>query len=346
MSQVAKMYLRGKLFTKTMKGLTPEQHQEIEDIIEIVMDDPLLQKCRHEFCNALARTIKNEYDDREVGLQDYRIAIMRAAVAAKYGKKPAEEALINPIQRKKWFQTWAFNYLRQILRENKISYIHIAERVLIPADTAALYQITRLLINIIKEERDVPHRRLLRSLLQRVEVIEQDDSYVFKFDHWSFPATIFDRLHKLTTEYLKYNVEITLIMDGILIKRLTEVLPEIKIIKRSEQNVRETSFDADSNEDDRRDQLEAQTMNQNNAALCEVEEQDLIKNLKDKIPSDTQAVLQIYFEETRPQDYNDKFGPGSPKIIHVAKYLDISTKEVKRHLSVLRHHCLSLGVGS
>jgi hypothetical protein len=87
-------------------------------------------------------------------------------------------------------------------------------------------------------------------------------------------------------------------------------------------------------------------MNQNNAALCEVEEQDLIKNLKDKIPSDTQAVLQIYFEETRPQDYNDKFGPGSPKIIHVAKYLDISTKEVKRHLSVLRHHCLSLGVGS
>ena len=141
-SQVAKMYLRGSLCNKVMKGLSEDERQEIEDIITQVVGDPLLQQCRQGFKNALAGTIKNEYADLDVGEADYHIAIMRAAVAAKHGwgeNKPAPAALNDPIQRKKFFQTWAFNYLRQILRENKIPAINTSQYVIIAADTAALY---------------------------------------------------------------------------------------------------------------------------------------------------------------------------------------------------------------
>lgn len=345
MSQIAKMYLRGTLFTKKMKNLSEKQKQEIEDIVELVMVDPHLQQCRHEFCNALARTIRNEYDDRDVGLQDYRVAIMRAAVAAKHGKKPTEDALTNPIQRKKWFQTWAFNYLRQILRENKINSVRTAEKVSYSADTAALYHVTQALTEIIKKERDVPHRRLLRSLLQRSEVIELDIGYLLKFDHWSFPIAMISAVRKLNTTYLKLQVEITPIIEGILIKRLADKIPEVKITKRSDQFVKETSFDADVDQEDRRDQLETQIMDRQDATISAVEKEDLIASLMKKIPSETKTVLNIYLEDTRPEEYCERYGPGNPKIVHVAEFLGKSPKEIKHHLSILKHHCLCMGIG-
>ena len=345
MSQIAKMYLRGRLFTEKMKNLDDKQREEIEKIIEIVMNDTLLQQCRNEFCNALARTIKNEYDDRDIGLQDYRIAIMRAAVAAKHGKKPAEEALVNPTQRKKWFQTWAFNYLRQILRENKINCIKIAERVSLPADTAVLYHVTQVLLNTIKEERDVPHRRLLRSLFKKVEINETDNGYTIKFDHWSFPLSIFSEIRELNNKYFTSQVRIVFVVEGILVERIQQSVPEIRITKRTEQLVHETSFDADSEQEDRRDQLEMQIMNNNDAAITTVEEQDLMTHLKSKISMDTREVLEILYEDSRPVDYVERYGSNAPKIVHVAEYLGKSPKEIKRHMEVLRHNCMILGVG-
>ena len=89
-NQLAKLYLRGSLCTKTMRGLTDEQKEEIDKIVQLVTKDPNLQQCRVEFCNALGRTIKNEYHDPKVGEQDFQIAASRAAIAAIYGysKKP------------------------------------------------------------------------------------------------------------------------------------------------------------------------------------------------------------------------------------------------------------------
>ena len=131
--QIAKMYLRGTLCTQKLKNLSVEDRNEIEGTIETVIQDPLLQRCQAQFCNVLAHTIQNEYHDKQTALVDYGIAIMRAAVAAKFHENGK---IINsdPIQRKKWYQNWAFNYMKQILRENKLPQRLKVENIEKPLD--------------------------------------------------------------------------------------------------------------------------------------------------------------------------------------------------------------------
>jgi len=116
------LYLRGSL-KKTMRDVDQTTKIEIEEIISMVSKDPLLQACRVQFKNALKHTIKSDYkSDSETAEQEFLIAIWRAATAAKcgWGKHPAsEQTITDSIQRKKFFQTWIFNYLKQMLLENK-----------------------------------------------------------------------------------------------------------------------------------------------------------------------------------------------------------------------------------
>lgn len=347
-SQIARLYLRGALCNKTMRNLSAPEVAEIGSIVDMIIDDPLLQQCRREFCNALARTIRNEYNDQQAGEQDYRIAIMRAAVAAKHGwgkEPPATEALRDPVQRKKFFQTWAFNYLRQILRENKIPAIRKAEKVTLGADQAALDAVRVTLTEIIAKERDVEHRRYLRSVNEWAQETDTDDGYMLKFDHWSFPIELVHALRGLAAEYVKWQVSIIQTMDGVEIKRLSATVPTVAVVKRTNTLIREASFDAGDDEDCRRDQLEMECMNKGDIYSGIVDEEDVIGKLKQSIPTDAQSVLNIYLEQTRPEAFTQKYGPGQPKAVHVAEFLKKSPKEVKHLLRVIRLHCIALGVG-
>lgn len=356
-SQVAKMYLRGSLCNKVMKGLSEDERQEIEDIITQVVGDPLLQQCRQGFKNALAGTIKNEYADLDVGEADYHIAIMRAAVAAKHGwgeNKPAPAALNDPIQRKKFFQTWAFNYLRQILRENKIPAINTSQYVIIAADTAALYATHEAVAKAIKAEKDIPYRRSLRAIYEKAEIIDHEDGYSINFNHWVFPVydlssgiiDIVQAVNKVREKYMKYQVQIMYTEEGIDIRRLVPVVPEIRVPKKKSVIIKETSFDAASDDEDesRRDQLEVRAMH-NSTHPDVIDEEDILMKLRRSIPTEAVAVLDIYMEDSRPDDYIAKYGPNTPKAVDVAEYLDRPIKDVKAQLRAIKHHCLALGVG-
>lgn len=347
--QVAQLYLRGSLINKTLKNLLPDQRNEIERIIEVVMTDPSLQQCRREFSNALARTIRNEYEDRDVGEQDLRIAIMRAAVAAKYGDKPALDALTDPIQRKKWFQTWIFNYLRQILRENKLPYIKRSEKVELPADTAAIIAVCNVIEKLIKDLVDPQLRRNLKNAYNKLTIHETDDGYQVNFDHWSFPEDITNMINNLITEYEKYKICISHDVGGIKIQRLNDVVPIVKIMKKSERLVRVTSFDdwntGNDDNDDHREDLEAEASMTHTNTSETMEETEVIDRLRNRIPNAAKPVFDIMLEDTRPPEYVQKYGISPPKISHIAEYLGISQKEVKRLRSSIKAHGLAIGIG-
>lgn len=120
--QMPGLYLRGAL-KNTMRDVDPKIKVEIEEIIALVADDPNLQACRIQFKNALKYTIGSDYkSDSDTAEQEFLIAVWRAAVAARcgWGEHPAsQQTITDKIQRKKFFQTWVFNYLRQILLENR-----------------------------------------------------------------------------------------------------------------------------------------------------------------------------------------------------------------------------------
>ncbi|CAK0748142.1 hypothetical protein CCP1ISM_20008 [Azospirillaceae bacterium] len=120
--QMPGLYLRGAL-KNTMRDVDPATKAEIEEIINLVSDDPNLQACKIQFKNALKYTIGSDYkSDSDTAEQEFLIAVWRAAVAAKCGwgeHQASQQTITDKIQRKKFFQTWVFNYLRQILLENR-----------------------------------------------------------------------------------------------------------------------------------------------------------------------------------------------------------------------------------
>jgi hypothetical protein len=361
-SQLAKMYLRGSLVTKTLRELTPDQTREIDDIIESIIREPMLQQCRYQFKRALATTIKNEYSGRsgeEAAEQEYRIAIMRAAVAAKYGwndNEPAKEALCDEIQKKKWFQTWAFNYLRQILRENKIPSIKYLSKVTLGVDAATLYLVNKTVTEVIEDEKDVDHRRLLRSLWENADTKETDNGYKICFNYWSFPIRLNDDIKELQTSYLKTRtgetvrldayISLTQTVEGICIERVGPDI-DVEVAQRKADPIRETSFDGkdDDADESRRDMLEAQVMPKEDPNASIVDEDDILVKLRNSVPEAAIKVLDIYMEDTRPDSFIKKYGPNTPKIVHIAEFLDISPKEVKNLLITIKHHCMILGIG-
>jgi hypothetical protein len=342
-AQVAKLYLRGSI-NQQLRNLTEQQRNELDKIVDFVFRDPYLAQCRIEFCNALARTIRNEYQDREIGEQDYRIAIMRAAIAAIYGwadKPPALKALDDPIQRKKWFQTWAFNYLRQILRENRLPAVRKSNSVRLEADEAAIWEIKIILAEVIETVHDFNYKRTLKKILENLQVNKTDIGYDIVFDHWSFPALLMEKIRELSITYLKHQIEIVQTLDGIRIKCLEESLPYVTVKQITETPIHPHSLDSSSDEDEGKDKLEM------NAILHRphkvgLEEEEMLTQLRQRLPNDALPVLDIFMEECRPQSYIEQYGNTAPRISYIAKFLSKSPREVKRLLSIIRIHCIAL----
>ncbi len=345
--QVAKLYLRGSLCNITLKNLTQEQKDHLEEIIEMVVQDKNLSRCRIEFCNALKRTIRNEYEDMAVAEQDYRIAVMRAAVAALYGdNKPSSNVITDPTERKKWFQTWAFNYLRQILKENKLPSIKKTYKLRMPPFEAAVLEIKGILNTVVKLEEDLQHRSRLKAHVEACKIEEVGNRITFYINHLQFPIKLDNIIARLDDTYLIHGIEISSVKEGIRINRLADC-EDIEITNSTKLLIRVTSFDGGDNnedEDSRRDNLMLTAIPQYNATK-QMEENEVIAQLRDSLPIEAIPVLNIYIEDTRPDQFTEKYGEGQPKIVHIAEFLNISSKEVKRLHSIIRMNILALGIG-
>ena len=354
MSQLAQLHLRGSLCTKTMKNLTQEQKVEIEKIIDIVMRDPNLQSCKHEFCAALGRTIRNEYANKEVAMQDYRIAILRAAVAAKHGwgtHEPIEEALTDPVQRKKWFQTWAFKYLKQMLRENKIPSYKYSKKRLLPADKAAIQEIKNIIKSAIATLQDPQEKQLLKQAFSKLQVESSDSRYQLFIDQWTFPAELVFELGKLTEQYLSYDVEIIQEQDRIVVNPLDSVLPGVEVQDSRELLIKFLHFESKQDNEDGdgfRYQLEYEVseikgMSKNSYQESDSMDHDIIAVLRSRLPDEAVSVLDVIVDT--PLDYIEKFGNGPIRKTHLARYLDKTPRDIGRTLQIIKVHAMALGVG-
>lgn len=89
-NQVAKLFLRGKLMTKTAKNLTPIELKEVEKYCQIVWDDPAMARTKTTFCSKLAWTIGNEYLDLETAMQEVMVVYWKTTVDILF-HKPKQE---------------------------------------------------------------------------------------------------------------------------------------------------------------------------------------------------------------------------------------------------------------
>jgi len=306
--QMPKLFLRGSFVNVTIKNLTEEQQREVAECVEWLKDDPLLQPSRYQFKNALKYTIKGDYHDEEAADQEYCVALWKAVVAAKHGwgkNEPSEETITNSVQRKKFFQSWVFNYLRQILTENKRSYINNKSIVVKPTFDAAKVEV-------------------LAILPKKSKIIVDNDQYCsIQSDLFLLPLKKINELLKYKSKYITRNVLIEMSNDQISIRNngaegheMVEVnTPTLVNVASASRTVEEGGVPEPS--------IDTTGFN----------DPDTIEVMYDSLSEQAQQVMKVITNP--PDDYIEKYGDKIVKA-YIKEYLELSPKQVKDIWSELK----------
>lgn len=86
--QLPELYLRGSLANITMAGLTHDQRQHADTIVDYVTHHPDMQKHKNKVMKKFGVTIGADYaDDRENAEQEFRVAVWRGVINLFYHRK-------------------------------------------------------------------------------------------------------------------------------------------------------------------------------------------------------------------------------------------------------------------
>lgn len=353
-NQLAKLFIRGSLINVTAKNLTEEQKTNVVKLMNEAWNDKCLDNARHEFCNALDRTIGNEYKNREFAMNEIWITFWRTAVdilyhspadkdSEAYAKWLARKKKIvsDPIVRKKYFQTCMFNYLRQILKENKIPTYRHKYEISGTADHVAVEMIKFYLNNVLSKP-------------VAFEIIENDenDHVVFSLDVSMVHVDLMKKIWQFRDEVKDY-VQIIITDNNI------TIIPreEVKFISKkvSEKvRIRSISLSSASEDDESKNNnfqqhCEYKARKKREVELDSMLVKDSIRELERRLPEQNRAKDVFGILVNPPQDFLDTFYPRRkkevrPKETHIAKYLGISKSEVTKAMKTIRQQALALDI--
>lgn len=306
--QMPKLFLRGSFVNVTIKNLTEEQRKEVSECVERIKDDPLLQPTRYQFKSALRNTIKGDYYDENASDQEYFVAIWKAVVAAKFGwgkNEPSEETITSPIQRKKFFQSWVFNYLRQILNENKRSYINNKSLAVKPIFEASKIEVMSLINKKAKIIKD------------------NDNSFVVEYDLFLLPNRKIDQLLKYKSKYFSRKIDIIIDDYSITINNLgSKGHDMVEVNTPTLMNIASTSRTADDGG------IPEPSINTDG-----FNDPETIEEMFYNLSENAQNVLSIILDP--PEDYINKYN-SKPVKRYIQEYLGLTSKQVKDIWSELK----------
>lgn len=300
--QMPALYLRGSLCNQTMRNLSMEQQELISCIVEQLINDPLLQPTRIEFRNVLRYTIKGDYTDVEAADQEYQVALWRAAVAAKFGwgsHEPCEETLSDDKQRKKFFQTWVFNYMRQILLENKRCFINTTQLVMKPVWEAVQHE----LIEVFGKTGRTSHH---------------GEECEISIDLYTLPRIKIQNVHEIKEKYSTRGIVFDIEDNFIKITNQHAIGQEtIEMKVPTMVNIISTN----QNDDDDNKNLDIEAID-----YSEFEDPDVISTFTDSLSESAKKVMKIIISP--PEDYILRYGE-KPIKRYIAEYYGFTTRQIK-----------------
>ena len=328
--QLARLFLRGSLCNKTMRGLSRTQQQNVQGIVNMILSDPALTPARQSFLRALGNTIGNEYKDPSFADEEAIIAIWRAVVSALY-HKPIPGVIENGKQRKKFFQEWIFNALRQILNENKIPQIRTTNTVCGLNTKVGAQVLSGFLM-----DRSVPVTCVLARSDKHIEITAE----VLRLSLnelqslWRIEKVLRNNGVKVVYDDKHYNVVHIKADKAEVVEMQIPAAINIKIVSFESKKANE--------EDDRlRYTLEYKMASESSAAdQRRIEFNDFVEHLKGTLPSDAKEVLNIIVKP--PQVYIRKHGDDVRQKT-VANFLRKTPKEMARIFDLIRLQCLGAG---
>lgn len=302
--QMPQLYLRGSLCNVTMRNLTSEERDYIASLVQTIKEDPLLQKCRSQFKSALSNTISGDYrSDKDVAAeQEYMVAIWKTTVAAVKGwgkHPPCPQTLTNPIERKKFFQTWVFNYLRQILNENKRAMIK----------TTTTHSVNTL---------DAFRHHIATLFGKNVKISTfTNEGFRASSDLNAISTESVQKLQDLISMYLTKKLEIAIDDQGITVsKGLSEGDESINTKVDSRVHITSTCSD-----DSDKPSLEIADMSTG------INDPDAMTRYFESLSDKAQQVMKIISDT--PDAYIDRYKTDKPVQKYIAEFLNLRPKEIK-----------------
>ncbi len=346
---------------ETTKRLTRDQLLKVESLAKEVFDDASIASQKMEFCMALGRTIGNEYKDVDAGKQDAMISFWKAALLVLYHESkqcknckkhfvttnqtvtkcacggellikwsPKPQIATDPIKRKKFFQAVMFNYLKQILRENKPPVVKEEYTEEGPAPDVAVGIITS---------------RLDKSKISS-EVEDVDDNHqVIHVETGLIPIKTLKQIHEVKEDLEEHGVQIHLDWHSISIVSALDVPPTIsrKIVDKIFAKF--VSWDGGGSDND--DQTSHRYDCEFRVTKMSNKESDSENETIDIIRSRLSDLAQRYFDliVDTPEDYISRFGTNKIYKSYVAQYLGIKPEQVEDLKKSIKLNCMAMGVG-
>lgn len=311
--QMPEMYIRGAL-ANLMENLTHKQQTEVEERLCELIDNPKLEKCKNAFCRALSNTIKSDYVEYEVAFNDYMIALFRGIVYILY-YKPNKEIFDDPIQTSKFFKTFVFQYLRQILNENKIPFTDVTETYNGLAHNVA----NRHICHILSEN----------NIEFTSEMINENEHLIVG-NIGIIDMKTAKKLGSLITSYHKMGVEMKINKDMILISGHNPTNMEITLKRKSK--LKTSALDVMIDDESMKYQIEYDILRSPKNEQTKPED---LHEFRMMLP---QKIVEIYDLITNtPDDFIKEYGEMVSKNT-MSRYLNVSINEINDRMTALKHH--------
>ena len=349
MNQLAKLFIRGSLINVTAKNLKEEQKEQVQNLMDLAWNDPLLEASKTEFCAALKRTIGNEYANATFAQQEAWITFWRTAVdilyhipdkeSKKYQKwiVRKDKVLNDRTIRIKYFKTCLFNYLKQILKENKIKKHKLTHTIAGTEDSVAAQLISHHLMSASPK---IKHNTI--EFDNNTALIEVKTNLI--------PLKTLEKILKIKEEF-KHSLNIELEEFNIKISPCIPVEDLEYLIKKvTRKQVVKSIYLSGLNDDDDKNNFQQHCEftakgEHEETDLDQIVINDIIKELENRLPETTAEVFKVMVSpsiEFLDRFYPNRKKPVRPRETHIAEWLDMSKNEVKKHVKLIHQQAAAL----
>jgi len=241
----------------------------------------------------------------------------------------APSAVFDDKQMVKLVKNYGWEYIAQILKENKRTMIKTTIDIKDSAERVAL----RLLESVFSNSKEA------------LKFSVCDDSATIKTETGLMPKPIVEKIADLKREFLNYNVDIQVVDEGIAIKPTGET-PTIakRITEFRYNNMR--SFDDKINDDDKpiRYTLESQLADKSKliSHFETLFARDAVEALLDGLPDNAARFMAIM--TSPPPDFFEQYGKNFRER-DVATYMGVHSSQIKKYKETIRLQMLALGMG-
>jgi hypothetical protein len=212
----------------------------------------------------------------------------------------------------------AYNYMRQILNENKIP--HSSDDVIIsgPPDYVVLKHICHILeCNNIKFIQESRHD--VTTICGEIYAIDLKTS---------------KQIGRLKKKYANNGVNIVATSDRIIIEKLKDS-PEISIRLKKINRIKSVSFESDSEDEGQNIRYTMEYhISQNNT-----NNDQYIMDMRHMLPQNLKQLFDVI--TNTPEDFTDKFGTTEPSKKQMAQYLNVGIKDIEEGINKLKYHYMA-----